>query len=87
MVKADSSSDPNQGDKTLLPFKIKSECKKTAKGMEMLAYFQALSDDARREILENLRQDKDKEDYVENSGRTPTFFSSTDASKSESEKV
>jgi len=87
MLKADSSSDPNQGDKTLLPSKIKSERKKTAKGMEMLAYFQALSNDARRKNLENLRQDKDKEDYIKNSRRTPTFFSSTDASKSESEKV
>jgi hypothetical protein len=87
MVKTDSSSDPNQGNKTLLPSKIKSERKKTAKGMEMLAYFQALSNDARRKILENLRQDKDKEEYIENSRRTPTFFSSADASKSESEKV
>jgi hypothetical protein len=86
MVKADSSSDPDQGNKTLLPSKFKSEREKTAKGMEMLAYFQALSNDAHREILENLSQDKDKEDYVENSRRTPTFFSSTDASKSESEK-
>jgi hypothetical protein len=48
MVKSDSSSDPDQGDKTLLSSKIKSERKKTAKGMEMLAYFQALSDDVRR---------------------------------------
>jgi hypothetical protein len=87
MVKADSSSDPDQGDKTILPSKIKSECKKTAKGMEMLAYFQAISDDTRREILENLSQDKDKEDYGENSRKTPTFFSSADASKSESEKA
>jgi hypothetical protein len=87
MVKSDSSSDPDQGDKTFLPSKIKSERKKTAKGMKMLAYCQALSDDARREILENLRQDKDEEDYVENSRKTPTFFSSADASKSESEKV
>jgi hypothetical protein len=53
----------------------------------MLAYFQALSNDAHREILENLHHDKDKEDYVEDSRRTPTFFSSTYASKSESEKV
>jgi hypothetical protein len=87
MVEADSSSDPDQGDKTFLPSKIKSEHEKTAKGMEMLAYFQALSNDARREILENLRQDKDEEDYVKISRRTPTFFSSADASKSESEKV
>jgi hypothetical protein len=87
MVKADSPSDPDQGNKTLLPSKIKSECKKTAEGMKMLAYFQALSNDTRREILENLCQDKDKENYVKNSRRTPTFFSSTDASKSESEKV
>jgi hypothetical protein len=86
MVKTDSSSYPDQGDKTLSPSKIKSEHKKTAKGMEMMAYFQALSNDACREILENLHQDKDKEDYVENSRRTPTFFSSADASKSESEK-
>ncbi len=55
--------------------------------MEMLAYFQALSNDACREILENLCQDKDKEDYTENSRRTPIFLSSADASKSESEKV
>jgi hypothetical protein len=55
--------------------------------MEMLAYFQALSDDLRREILENLHHDKDKEDYVKNSRRTPTFFSSVDASKSEYEKA
>jgi len=87
MVKTDSSSDPDQGGKALLPSKIKSEHKKTAKGMEMLAYFQAQSDDVHREILENLRQDKDEEDYVKNSRRTPTFFSSADASKSESEKV
>jgi hypothetical protein len=40
-----------------------------------------------REFLENLCQDKDEEDYVENSRRTPTFFSSADASKSESEKA
>jgi hypothetical protein len=75
MVKAVSSSDPDQGNKTILPSKIKSEREKTAKGMEMLAYFQALSDDARKEILENLRQDKDKENYAKNSRRTPTFFS------------
>jgi hypothetical protein len=87
MIKADSSSDPDQGDNTLLPSKIKSECKKTAKGMEMLAYFQALFNDSRSEILENLRQDKDEEDYVKNSRRTPMFFSSADASKSESEKA
>ncbi len=54
----------------------------------MLAYFQVLSDDARREmILENICQDKDEEDYVENSRRIPTFFSSADASKPESEKA
>jgi hypothetical protein len=87
MVKADYSSDPDQCNKILLPSKIKSECEETAKGIEMLAYFQAISDDARREILENLRQDKDEEDYIENSTRTPTFFSSANASKSESEKV
>jgi hypothetical protein len=80
MVKADSSSDPNQGDKALLPSKIKSEHEKTAKGMEMLAYFQALSDDAHKEILENLRHNKEEEDYAKNSRRTPTFFSSMDVS-------
>ncbi len=41
MFKSDSSSDPDLSNKTLSPFKIKSECKKTAEGMEMLAYFQA----------------------------------------------
>jgi hypothetical protein len=87
MVKTDSSSDPNQGNKTILPSKIKSEREKTSKGMEIVAYFQALSDDAHREILGNLCQDKDKEDYIENSRRTSTFFSSADASKSESEKA
>ncbi len=70
-----------------MPSKIKSEHKKTAKGMKMLAYFQALSNDANREILVNIHQNKDKEDYIENSRKTPTFFISADASKSESEKV
>jgi hypothetical protein len=87
MVKYDSSSDPNQGNKTLLPTKIKSERKKTAKGMEIFAYFQALSNDMRSEILENLRQDKDEDDYVANSRRCLAFFSSMDVSKSESEKA
>jgi hypothetical protein len=96
MVKSDSPSDPskfpsfqdfNQGNKTFLPSKIKTECKKTAKGMDMLSYFHALSDDARKEIFDNLQQNKDEEDYVKNSKRTPTFFSSADAIKSDPEKA
>ncbi len=53
----------------------------------MLSYFQALFNDARSEILEDLRQDKDGEHYAKNSKRTPAFFSSTDASKSDSDKA
>jgi hypothetical protein len=84
MIKSDSQTDPNkfpspqdfnQGNKIFLPSKINTKHEKTGKGMEMLPYFQALSDDARKEILENLHQDMDKEDYVKKSKRTPMFFS------------
>jgi hypothetical protein len=44
--------------------KVTTEHKKTAEGMDMLSYCQALSNEVRNDILENLRQDKDKEDYV-----------------------
>jgi hypothetical protein len=52
-----------------------------------LSYFQALSGDACKEILENLPQNKDKEDYVKISKRTPAFFISMDTSKSDSDKA
>jgi hypothetical protein len=96
MVKSDSLSDPNkfpslqdfdQGNKTFLPSKNKTECKKIANCMEMLSYLHVLSNDTCKKILENLCEDKDEQDYVENSKWTPGFFSSTDASKSDSEKA
>ncbi len=73
MVKYHSPSYPNkftsfqgfaQGNETFLLSKVTTEHKKTAEGMDMLSYCQALSNEVRNDILENLRQDKDKEDYV-----------------------
>ncbi len=62
--------------------KIKTECKKSAKIIEMLSYSNKLSNEACNMILENLRQDREEVNNVEDSKKNPKFYSSTSNDKS-----